>query len=293
MAGTPDEALPLRTWVDRIAGDGPLDGIGGARRRKLLLPCIALLKLPDLKPATLREITDWNQLLALRAAVALRGRQVLEVWQPLLRACRDGSTTAPIKDLKRTAAEARAIGEALAQAKDGGDKAAGLERLEALAKRLDGWLPAPGARSRYERFEGLTYRGERTAGKLAEERLRGVNTTNMLALGAGVAVLVLAAGALFVHFGISSLLPESVTPQLQLYQAALPEVVGAERDGEALVVTVRPSWSEAGRGARLRGLMALHESALATGWERIELRDPLGHPLATVQRTGEVQLADE
>ncbi len=292
MDAAPDDVWGLERWLEALGGAGPVPGLEPRQHDALRPAAAALLAVEaDVRPRALRSVDDWDSLTSLRAAVALRGRQVLEVWKPLLPACKEGLSTAPLRDLKRVAAEADALHEALAALEDGGDRAVGLERLRALSGRMGGWMPSAAATAAARepaKYETMTWhrpaaRERIRQGLLSETRLSEPRTAILFGT-----FLALAAAYFLIEVGIGSLLPEPPPPLITALSAVVPEAKNEVRRGDQLVITVHASWASKPRGTRVRELYALHTVAQVVIWEELVILNPQGRELVRIDRSGDV-----
>lgn len=96
---------------------------------------------------TIPELDDPREIAAVAAAVRLRTVDLLEFFEPLLTACKGGQSTAPLKDLRSVAKEARTLEALLQTRKKSKARDAVLKIVTGAAQDAEEWLPRRSTKS--------------------------------------------------------------------------------------------------------------------------------------------------
>jgi hypothetical protein len=287
-----DRIHDLTEWLAQLRGNDPLDGVDDLTRARLRPAAGELLAGPPLSSETIAEIAESTHLTVLRAAIALRGREVLAHWKPLLTACRSGRAAAPLRDLKSVIGEARALELALEGATGyGGDRELGLQRLRTLLQTLEGYLPAENSGSfKHARYETLTHHDKPTTKRRAWylEALRAETKLSepRTALLFGT-LLALAGLYFFINQGFEAVLPEGPPPQVEAYRRALPETQSRNLADGDLTVIVHSSWASKPRSVQLDELMALRGATRKEEFDLLIVETEQGRTIVRVTRDGD------
>ncbi len=293
-----DRTHELGEWLEHIRSTQPLDGIDELTRVKLRPAASELLEGGSpLTPQHIAGIWEAAHITVLRAATALRGREILSFWRPLLTSCQAGDATAPLKDLRSVIGELEALERALeAAAGYGSDREVGLERLRKLLHTLEGFLPREHSESfQHARYETLTHH-ERPVQKkrpwyLPHLRAETKITEPRTALLFGI-LLALAGLYLFINQGFEAVMPAGPPPQLEAYRRALPETQSRSFDGGDLTITVHGAWAGKARSAQLGDLLALRGATRHEEFDLLIIITEQGRTIVAVTRDGDFMWAD-
>ena len=287
----------LRDWLGRIASEESLPELDPKFHGLLRPPAHVLWSSgQSFGASALSGVEDSAQLSALSAAVHLRSLEAVEFWGPLLKQCLTGRSTAPLADLRRTAAQAEALVGALSLRAPSPVRDEVLRLAEEAATRTKKWLPKRGdgpkpssvtpARYRRGTFEPEDELGQpipRAPGP-EEEPVAAPESTRRRVVSWMVTVL----GAVGLLSGVW-LYAHQATPSLPVshYQAFLSETISKRIEGEDLVLTVNKRWrekSEEVRGNELARLLDRDDSAEL--YVRVRIVDMQGNIVARMERDG-------
>lgn len=230
-------------------------------------------------PVTARDMPDLDEpaLKALAAGLALRSRELLDHYGPLLELCQQGKSTAPIRDLRSTARLARAAAEALPGQGDPAHAA-----LDAVASSLERWLPPEGSSDRlkavvFERAAPVTSERIKAPPPEPSAPQRSPQSRRLIRVLVGLLLV----GGLMQGVNLWSNRPPP-PPELSSYQAVLPAVVGKTLRGDTVVVEVQDSWAKRSADDRLEDLFKLEDAMAGEGANALVLQTAGGRELASI-----------
>lgn len=248
----------------------------------------------DLSPEGLARIESSGEMAAIVAGVHLRSHEVLEFWKPLLKHCLAGSSKAPVGDLKRVAAEARAMMTLLQ------DKAPSEMRDKVLriateaAARTERWLPrraSKGGGPSASRYRPGTFLEDEDEDGKPKVRVRPPpvkrekpETPLGKILGWILTVVAVAAMAYGLFWFIANNQPEPLP--VSTFTVLVAQVTDKALDGSELVLTVKPGWVDAQSEHRESDLRLLLTAGAREKPRSLRLVDRQGELLARLAEDG-------
>ena len=247
----------------------------------------------DLK--TIPELDDPREMAALAAALYLRSVDLLEFWKPLLATCKSGQSTAPLRDLRATAREARALEARLATRKAGKARDAVLKKAAEAAERLEAWLPtskksaaiatkyARGAFDEDEDEDGVV-----KVRPLPDPKARTAKPESPLRTVLGW-ILTLAVVGAMAYGGWQIVQEQKPRPRDAAYFNALViDVTDKRLEDDAVVFSMSARWLTKARPEREADIATLRDHIEREGVAALRLVDARGGDLATVDAQGSV-----
>ncbi len=250
----PEGASSLVDNLKRIATEDSIENLdAGLHRAVQPVARTLLLDGVDPTPGALTALEKSPAMAAWAAAVSLRSLDVVDFWQPLLKHCLTGSSTAPVSDLKSTSEQARALMEVVGSRPSSEMRDKVLLLATEAAARVEKWIPAErkkGKRSgpkaaRYKRgaFHEQDEEGNPVQREATPRRVKKVKPASKIkAFFAWVftVLVVLAMGAGVAWFAMTQNKSEPVT--VESYSALVKQVEGKALEETELVITMGSVW---------------------------------------------------
>lgn len=308
MSTTPEDqgdgVASLTTWLGKIAEAEVIDDLD-PKFHSALRSHAASLHGSDrsFQPTDLAAVDSSTELSALSAAAHLRSLEVVAFWQPLLKHCLTGRSTAPLADLQSSSREAQVLVEALSKRPAGPVRDEVLRLATEAEERTSKWLPrspagpaAPTAATRYSR--GTFERNEDEDGNPIErpppeprEKPPPKDSPLRVALG----WLATAGAIAAIAFGVWAYSQRAPEPlPLSHYQAFVSDATGKTIEGSELVLTVAPAWEQKAVAVRAAELERLVTGRGTTdSYESVRVVDASGAILARKEPGAEPSWATE
>lgn len=249
----------------------------------------------DLSAEGLTALTSSAEMAAVVAGLHLRSKDVLEFWKPLLKHCLNGSSKAPIKDLKRVSAEARAMMELL-QAKAPSEMRDKVLRMATeAAARVEKWLPrraskkAGPAAPRYRPgtfMEGDDDDDGKPKVRVRPPPVRREKPETPLGKVFGWILTVLLIGGM--GYGVVWFIQNNQPEPLPVatFTALVPQVTDKSLEGSELVLTTKPGWIDRKAEHRESDMRLLLTAGSREKPKSLRLVDRSGELLARLAEDG-------
>ena len=248
----------------------------------------------------LKALESSPEMAAWTAAASLRSLDVVEFWQPLLKHCLTGSSTAPVADLKSASEEARALMEVVSARPAGEMRDKVLRLATEAAARVEKWIPAErkkskGSGPKATRFRRGTFMGEDEDGNPIERapiprRVKREKPASRFRSFVGwtfTLLLVAAMAAGVVWFAMTQ---NKVEPMAtEHYSALVKQVEGKAVEGRELVLTLAPAWVRKRPEHREADLRLLFVSGEREGATSIRAQTASGELLARIPVEGPLE----
>jgi hypothetical protein len=302
MPDQPEGARTLAQHLIRIVNEEPgldLDPkFAGAVRpvaRKLLE------RGQGFAPEELAKITASAEMAAIVAGIHLRSVDVLEFYKPLLKHCLAGTSKAPVKDLRRTAAQARALMALLGEKQPSEMRDKVLLMATEAAARVEKWLPRkvskgggpaapryrPGTFHETEDEEGNPVERKAPVVRVKRERPEGP----LKKIFGWLLTLVAVGGMIYgVVWFLQNNQPEPLT--VDRFTALVPDVTAMVMEEREMVLIAKGAWAVKRPEHRESDLRLLFKAGDRNKPKSLRVEDPAGTLLGRLDEAGGVSWGD-
>jgi hypothetical protein len=248
---------------------------------------------------TIPSLDDPKEIAAVAAAMHLRAVDLLEFWEPLLVACKSGQSTAPLRDLRGTIKQARALEELVSGRKKTKARDAVLKKTTVAAESLEAWLPQRTVSStvatKYSRgaFDEEDEDADAVPGikpppdsKPRKVKIERPESAARKVLGWLLTILVLAG----MGYGAWYVLQQQTPParDTAYFNALVFDVAHKATDPDAVVFTMTLEWLAKPRPEREADITTLRGHLDREATTAMKVVDRKGGVLATVDAAGAV-----
>ena len=249
---------------------------------------------------TIPALDDPREMAAVAGALRLRAVDLLEFWEPLLAACKSGQSSAPLRDLRATVREARALEALLQSRKQGKARDAVLKKAQESAERLEAWLPAAkksaAIATKYARGAFDEDEDEDGAVKvrpLPDPKARKEKPESALRAALGWALTLVALAGM--GYGAWTVVQQQrPRPRDAAYfNALVADLTDKRLEPDAVVFEMAPRWLAKDRAAREADIATLRGHTEREGLAPLRLVDARGGVLAQVDAEGGVSWVRE